>query len=239
MVTDALTIERLNAFYGDSHILHDVSMRVASGKVLGLLGRNGAGKSTCIGAIVGLVKARSSSVKLFGESISGLNPESISVKGIGLVPQGRRIFASLTVYENLTVAARRGHAEGLASWTLKDVYAAFPRLEERRRQLAGSLSGGEQQMLAISRALMTNPRLLLLDEPSEGLAPQIVAEVAGVLKRLRQTGLSIVLVEQNVKLAMEIADDVVILNNGRVAHTGPVESIQSEDRIIEQLLGVY
>lgn len=239
MVTDALAIDGLNAFYGDSHVLHDVSIRVKPGELLSLLGRNGAGKSTCIGAIVGLVRAKSRSIKLFGEPIGGLGPEAISVKGIGLVPQGRRIFPSLTVYENLTVAARRAGADGRLGWTLDDVYSAFPRLQERQRQFAGSLSGGEQQMLAISRALMTNPRLLLLDEPSEGLAPQIVAEVAGVLRRLRQGGLAIVLVEQNIKLAMELADEVVILNNGRLAHAGSVESIRSDHRLVEQLLGVY
>lgn len=239
MVTSALVIEGLNAYYGDSHVLHDLSFQVKAGQVLGLLGRNGAGKSTCIGAICGLVQSRSLGVSLFGDQIAGLNPEAISAKGIGLVPQGRRIFPSLTVYENLTVSARRGRAEASASWALSDVYSAFPRLEERKNQFAGSLSGGEQQMLAICRALMTNPRLLLLDEPTEGLAPQIVIEVSQVLKRLRHSGLSIILVEQNIKLAMEISDEVVILNNGRVAHAGSVETIRSDDRVLEQLLGIY
>ena len=239
MATDALTINGLNAFYGESHILHDLSFRVKEGQVLGLLGRNGAGKSTCISAIVGLVRARAQQIDLFGQSIAGLTPETISIKGIGLVPQGRRIFPSLTVYENLTVAARRNRAAAQTGWTLDDVYSAFPRLEERHPQLAGSLSGGEQQMLAISRALMTNPRLLLLDEPSEGLAPQIIAEVAAVLKRLRESGLSIILVEQNIKLAMEIADEVLVLNSGRLAHAGSVESLRSNEKLIEQLLGVY
>jgi branched-chain amino acid transport system ATP-binding protein len=237
--TDALTISGLNAFYGESHVLHDLSFSVKKGQVLGLLGRNGAGKTTCISAIMGLVKARATRVDLFGQSISGLSPEAISLRGIGLVPQGRRIFPSLTVYENLTVAARRGHAENNSGWGLEQVYATFPRLSERQRQLAGSLSGGEQQMLAICRALMTNPRLILFDEPSEGLAPQIVAEVAMVLKRLRDSGLSIVLVEQNIKLALDIADEVVVLNTGYVAHAGGVDSLRSNDRLAEQLLGVY
>jgi branched-chain amino acid transport system ATP-binding protein len=239
LVTDALTVNGLNAFYGESHVLHDLSFSVREGQVLGLLGRNGAGKSTCIGAIVGLVSSRASRVELFGHPIAGLTPEAISLQGVGLVPQGRRIFPSLTVYENLTVAARRSRTPERTGWTLDDVYSAFPRLSERHRQFAGSLSGGEQQMLAISRALMTNPRLLLLDEPSEGLAPQIVAEVAAVLKRLRGSGLSIILVEQNIKLAMEIADEILILNSGRVAHAGSVESIKSDNRLIEQFLGVY
>jgi branched-chain amino acid transport system ATP-binding protein len=237
--TDALVIGGLNAFYGESHVLHDLSFTVKEGQVLGLLGRNGAGKTTCISAIVGLVRASATRLELFGQSIAGLSPEAISLKGVGLVPQGRRIFPSLTVYENLTVAARRGRSEKRPDWTLSDVYAVFPRLEERQRQLAGSLSGGEQQMLAICRALMTNPRLILFDEPSEGLAPQIVAEVAAVLKRLRDSGLSIILVEQNIKLALEIADEVVVLNTGYIAHAGAASSLRADSRRIEQLLGVY
>jgi branched-chain amino acid transport system ATP-binding protein len=237
--TDALTIDGLNAFYGESHVLHNLSFSVKKGRVLGLLGRNGAGKTTCISAIMGLVKAKAARVDLFGQSITGLSPEAISLKGVGLVPQGRRIFPSLTVYENLTVAARPGRSEHGSSWGLDQVYATFPRLHERQRQLAGSLSGGEQQMLAICRALMTNPRLVLFDEPSEGLAPQIVAEVAVVLKKLRDSGLSIILVEQNIKLALDIADEVVVLNTGYVAHAGDADSLRSNDRLVEQLLGVY
>jgi branched-chain amino acid transport system ATP-binding protein len=237
--TDALTISGLNAFYGESHVLHDLSFTVKKGQVLGLLGRNGAGKTTCISAIIGLVRATAARFELFGQSIANLPPETISLKGVGLVPQGRRIFPSLTVYENLTVAARRGRLDHQARWGLDEVYAAFPRLAERQRQLAGSLSGGEQQMLAICRALMTNPQLLLFDEPSEGLAPQIVAEVAAVLKRLRDSGLSIILVEQNIKLALEIADEVVVLNSGYIAHSGSADSLRSDARLVEQLLGVY
>jgi branched-chain amino acid transport system ATP-binding protein len=237
--TDALTIDGLNAFYGESHVLHDLSFSVKKGRVLGLLGRNGAGKTTCVSAIMGLVKASVTRVDLFGQSIAELSPEAISLRGVGLVPQGRRIFPSLTVYENLTVAARRGRSEHGSNWGLDQVYATFPRLQERQRQLAGSLSGGEQQMLAICRALMTNPRVVLFDEPSEGLAPQIVAEVAVVLKKLRDSGLSIVLVEQNIKLALDIADDVVVLNTGYIAHAGDVGSLRSNNRLVEQLLGIY
>jgi branched-chain amino acid transport system ATP-binding protein len=239
LATDALTCEGLNAFYGESHVLHDVSLRVCAGRVLALLGRNGAGKSTAISAIAGLVQARSQRVELFGESLSGLGPEAISHKGIGLVPQGRRIFPSLTVFENLTVAARPVRWSDAPAWTLERVFSAFPRLEERQRQFAGSLSGGEQQMLAICRALMTNPRLIMLDEPSEGLAPQIVAEVASVLKEVRASGLAVILVEQNLKLAMEITDDVVILNNGRAAHTGTVATLQGDPDLLNQHLGVF
>lgn len=239
MDTDALTISGLNAFYGESHVLHDLSFNVKKGQVLGLLGRNGAGKTTCISAIMGLIKAKAARIDLFGQPIAGLSPEAISLRGVGLVPQGRRIFPSLTVYENLTVAARRGKTGHSPGWGLERVYATFPRLSERQRQLAGSLSGGEQQMLAICRALMTNPRVILFDEPSEGLAPQIVAEVATVLKQLRSSGLSIILVEQNIKLALDIADEVVVLNTGYVAHAGGVDSLRSNDRLVEQLLGVY
>jgi len=237
--TDALTISGLNAFYGESHVLHDLSFNLKRGQVLGLLGRNGAGKTTCISAIMGLIKAKATRIDLFGESIADLSPEDISLKGVGLVPQGRRIFPSLTVLENLTVAARRGKTGHSSGWGLEQVYATFPRLSERQRQLAGSLSGGEQQMLAICRALMTNPRVILFDEPSEGLAPQIVAEVATVLKQLRSSGLSIILVEQNIKLALDMADEVVVLNTGYVAHAGGVDSLRSNDRLVEQLLGVY
>jgi branched-chain amino acid transport system ATP-binding protein len=237
--TDALVVRGLNAFYGESHVLHDLSFTVKQGQVLGLLGRNGAGKTTCISAIVGLVRANAARLELFGRSIAGLSPETIALKGVGLVPQGRRIFPSLTVYENLTVATRRGRSGQPADWTLEDVYTAFPRLAERHRQLAGSLSGGEQQMLAICRALMTNPRLILFDEPSEGLAPQIVMEVAAVLRRLRDSGFSIVLVEQNIKLALEIADEVVVLNTGYVAHASAADLFRADRQRIQQLLGVY
>ena len=236
MAPDALALRSVNAFYGDSHVLHDVSFALPAGRLLALLGRNGAGKTTCIGAIIGFRPPRSGSVELFGEPIAGLAPEAIARRGIGLVPQGRRVFRSLTVRENLIVAARAG---GKAGWDLRAVFAAFPLLEERQRQAAGSLSGGEQQMLAIGRALMTNPRLLLLDEPSEGLSPQMVGEVGKVLSRLRETGLSIVLVEQNTRLALRLADEVVTLNSGRVAFAGPAEQIKHDESFLTQQLGVY
>ena len=234
MAREALALSQVNAFHGDCHVLHDVSFALDEGRVLALLGRNGAGKTTCIYSIVGLLPARTGAVTLFGERIERLTPESIARRGVGLVPQGRRIFPTLSVRENLTVAAR-----GAGPWDLSAVYATFPRLRERERQTAGSLSGGEQQMLAIGRALMTNPRLLLLDEPSEGLAPQLVAEVGRVLARLRESGLSIVLVEQNTRLALEVADEVVTLNNGRVAYAGPAERIRGDAAFLTQHLGVY
>jgi branched-chain amino acid transport system ATP-binding protein len=238
LATDALTLEGINALYGDSHVLYDVSFRLAPGRVLALLGRNGAGKTTCMSAVIGFVPPRDGAVRLFGEPVTRLAPEAISRKGIGLVPQGRRIFPTLTVRENLTVAQQlRSGVE--RPWTVERVFELFPRLHERHAQTAGSLSGGEQQMLAISRALMGNPRVLLMDEPSEGLAPLIVAEVGRTIARLKSEGQSIVLVEQNVKLALELADDVVILNTGRVVFAGDVDAVRSNDELVTQHLGVF
>jgi branched-chain amino acid transport system ATP-binding protein len=238
LATDALTVEGINALYGDSHVLYDVSFRLAAGRVLALLGRNGAGKTTCMSAVIGFLPPRDGAVRLFGEPVTRLAPEAISRKGIGLVPQGRRIFPTLTVRENLTVAQQlRPGVE--RPWTVERVFELFPRLHERHAQTAGSLSGGEQQMLAISRALMGNPRVLLMDEPSEGLAPLIVAEVGRTIARLKREGQSIVLVEQNVKLALELADDVVILNTGRVVFAGGVDAVRSNDELVTQHLGVF
>ncbi|MFL5392402.1 MAG: ABC transporter ATP-binding protein [Myxococcales bacterium] len=234
MAREAVALTGVNAFYGDSHALHDVSFCLREGSVLALLGRNGAGKTTCIHSIIGFLPIRTGEIRFFGEPISSLPPEAIARKGIGLVPQGRRIFASLTVRENLIVGARPG-----AAWSLAEVLKTFPRLSERQGQTAGSLSGGEQQMLAIGRALMTNPRVLLLDEPSEGLAPAIVHEVGRILARLRASGLSILLVEQNTKLALGLADEVVTLNSGRVAYDGPCEKIRHDESFLTQQLGVY
>ncbi|HTG97621.1 MAG TPA: ABC transporter ATP-binding protein [Burkholderiales bacterium] len=223
----------MDALYGESHVLHAVSFQLQAGKVVALLGRNGAGKTTCMNAIIGWLRPRRGKVRLFGEPIERLSPETISRKGIGLVPQGRRMFPTLTVKENLMVA-RRG-----SGWNLARVFDLFPRLKERAEQHAGSLSGGEQQMLAIGRALMGNPRVLLMDEPSEGLAPLIVAEVGRTIARLKGEGQSILLVEQNVKLAFELADDVVILNTGRVAFAGRAADVRDDRALITQHLGVF
>ena len=179
MANDALVLSDIDAFYGDSHVLHGVSLRLGEGRLLGLLGRNGAGKSTSMNVTVGLLPPRHGAVTVYGTAMTGRAPEAIAAHGVALVPQGRRIFKSLTVRENLAVAGRKPRGGLPMLWTLDTVYAAFPRLQERHRQIAGSLSGGEQQMLAIGRALMSNPRVLLMDEPSEGLAPQIVAEEIG------------------------------------------------------------
>jgi branched-chain amino acid transport system ATP-binding protein len=232
---DALIVENLDAVYGDSHVLHSVSFRLEEGRLLALLGRNGAGKTTCMNSIIGFLPPRKGAIRLFGEPIERLAPEAISRKGVGLVPQGRRIFARLTVKENLEVAFQKRSA----AWNLARVFELFPRLRERAGQDAGSLSGGEQQMLAIGRALMGNPRLLLLDEPSEGLAPLMVAEVRRTIAGLKAQGQTIVLVEQNVKLALDLADAAVILNTGRVAFSGSAAGVGDNQSLITQHLGVF
>jgi len=238
LATEALALDGINALYGDSHVLHDVSFALNTGRVLALLGRNGAGKTTCMSAVVGFLPPRDGGIRLFGEPIAGLSPEAIARKGVGFVPQGRRIFPTLTVHENLEVARlRRSGSE--QRWTLERVLDRFPQLKSRLRQSAGSLSGGEQQMLAIGRALMGNPRVLLMDEPSEGLAPLIVAEVGRTIARLKEEGQSIVLVEQNVKLALDLADDVVMLNTGRVAFMGSADEARDDEALITQHLGVF
>jgi branched-chain amino acid transport system ATP-binding protein len=213
-------------------------LRLGPGRLLGLLGRNGAGKSTCLSVAVGWVPPRRGGVAVYGTAVAGRPPEAIAAQGLALVPQGRRVFRSLTVRENLVVAARKPRSGG-APWTLARVSEMFPRLAERRDQYAGHLSGGEQQMLAIGRALMSNPRVLLMDEPSEGLAPQIVAEVMTTIRQLKQHGLSIVLVEQNAKLALDVADDIVILNSGRVVVDATVEALKRDGVDLHQHLGVF
>jgi len=238
LASDALSLTNVHAFYGDSHILHGVSFSLQAGGVLALLGRNGAGKTTCISTIIGFLKPRGGEIRLFGEPIEGLSPERISRLGIGLVPQGRRIFPSLTVRENLAVAQQRGNTAG-KPWNVERIYSLFPRLRERDAQFAGTLSGGELQMLAIGRALMGNPRVLLLDEPSEGLAPLIVAEVGRTVRLLKEEGQSIVLVEQNLQLALDVADQAVILNTGRCVFAGSARDILSNEELIVQNLGVF
>jgi branched-chain amino acid transport system ATP-binding protein len=240
LASSALRLSGIDAFYGDSHVLQKVSFELGEGRLLGLLGRNGAGKSTCMNVTVGLLPPRAGSVEVFEASVTRLPPEMIAARGVALVPQGRRVFKSLTVRENLMVAAR-GVIPGTrhAPWTADTVFAMFPRLAERRTQLAGHLSGGEQQMLAIGRALMGNPRVLLMDEPSEGLAPQIVAEVMATIRRLKESGLSIVLVEQSPKLVFDIADDIVILNSGTIAVAAAAAKLRDDGVDLRQHLGVF
>lgn len=244
MAADALVLRDVDAFYGDSHVLHRVGFTLRAGSLLALLGRNGAGKTTCMGAVMGFVRVRGGAVTVFGDLVQSLTPERVVGHGVALVPQGRRIFPSLTVRENLVVAARkvprweRCSAAG-GAWSLERVFATFPRLRERRAQGAGLLSGGEQQMLAIGRALMGNPRVLLLDEPSEGLAPKMVAEIGDVIGMLKREGLSIVLVEQNIKLALSLADDVAVVNTGRIAMQGPAAALAGDEDMISRHLGVF
>ena len=239
-MADALVLHDVDAFYGDSHVLHRVQLRLREGGLLALLGWNGAGKTTCLGAIMGFVTVRGGSVSLFGARLRALAPELVVRQGVSIVPQGRRIFPSLSVRENLVVAERRvrGAAQGIP-WSLERVFATFPRLRERTRQRAGLLSGGEQQMLAIGRALMGNPRVLLLDEPSEGLAPKMVTEIGGIIAGLKAEGLSMVLVEQNVHLALSLADEVAIVNTGRIVMQVPAEEFAANQEMIDRHLGVF
>ena len=243
MATSALSLQHVDAFYSDSHVLQDVSFELGEARMLGLLGRNGAGKSTCMNVTMGLLPPRRGEVLVFGAPVAGMSPEMIAARGVALVPQGRRIFKSLTVRENLIVAARKPddgkQVTNHAPWTAETVFAMFPRLEERRNQIAAHLSGGEQQMLAIGRALMGNPRVLLMDEPSEGLAPQIVVEVMNTIRKLKESGLSIVLVEQNPKLVFDLADNIVILNTGHVAVVSTPVELNKDGVDLRQHLGVF
>jgi branched-chain amino acid transport system ATP-binding protein len=235
----ALSLTDIQAYYGDSHVLHGVSFTLKRSRVLALLGRNGAGKTTSMNVAMGWLAPREGQVLVHGQDLTRSSPEEISKAGVGLVPQGRRVFPNLTVRENLIVAAQPDRFGMSQPWNLERVHDLFPRLRERMHQTAGSLSGGEQQMLAIARALMTNPRVLLMDEPSEGLAPLIVAEVGRTIARLKEEGLSIILVEQNMKLALSLADDVVVLNTGQVAYSGPAKAVIDDESLITPYLGVF
>ena len=235
-----LTVSGLHVYYGEIHALKGVAFGVERGEIVALLGNNGAGKTTTLKTISGLLVPRAGEVNLEGEALTGCAPHEVVLKGIAHVPEGRRIFNRLTVRENLSVAEQRRRRSGSRpQWTFDRVYAIFPRLKEREAQLAGSLSGGEQQMLAIGRALMGNPQVLLMDEPSEGLAPQLVAEVGRTIAQLKAEGLSIVLVEQNIKLTLDLADDVVMINTGRVAFNGSAETVRHDHDLIAQQLGVF
>ncbi len=231
-----LEVRDIHTYYGDSYILQGVSLRVEAGQVVALLGRNGAGKTTTINSIVGLVPPRRGEIVFKGETITRAPPHHIARLGMGLVPQGRRLFPNLTVEENITLAARTGN--GSARWTLDAVYALFPRLKERAHNRASQLSGGEQQMVAIARALMTNPDLLLLDEPSEGLAPLLVREIGRVLADLKAQGLSFLLVEQNLHMATAVADWVYVMNKGQIVFEGTPQELLGNEEIKHRYLGV-
>jgi len=229
----ALEVEAIHTYYGESHVLHGLSLRVDPGEVLAILGRNGMGKTTLVRSIVGFTPPRAGHVRYKGADITRLPSFSMVELGMALVPQGRRVFPSLSVRENLEVARR-----GTGRWSLEQVYALFPRLRERAVNRANKLSGGEQQMLAIGRALMSNPDLLLLDEPTEGLAPLLVREVGRVLAELKRSGLSILLVEQNLALALSVADRVHVLSRGQIVHTGTPGELMSNEDVKTRYLGV-
>lgn len=228
----ALTAEGLNTYYGKSHILHDVGLSVAEGRITTLLGRNGAGKTTTLRSLVGLTPPRSGRVSLFGQDITGQPPYRIAASGVGYVPEGRRVFANLTVDENLRVPIERP-----GPYTLERVYQLFPRLGERKQNLGRQLSGGEQEMLSIGRALLLNPRLLILDEPSQGLAPLIVKEVFRIVARMREEGISVLLVEQNVRMSLEISDHAYVLENGQMVYSGPAAELRADESRIQALAG--
>src|SRR5689334_14459479 len=229
-----LSIDDLHVYYGQGHVLQGVSLRLDRG-VLAIVGRNGMGKTTLCNAIMGLVPAARGSVLLGGDQLLGLRPHAIVARGIGYVPQGRRVWPSLSVDEHLRLAARGGKA----AWTPERVYETFPALAARRRHGGAQLSGGEQQMLAIARALLANPRLLVMDEPSEGLAPIIVEQVEEILRRLVADGeISVLLVEQNLGVATEVADEVAVMVNGRIARTMAAAELAADDELRHRLLGV-
>jgi len=227
----------LHTYYGVSHVLQGVSLAVGAGEVVGLLGRNGMGKTTLIRSIIGFTPPRRGRVHFKGVDITRWPPFRAVRHGMGLVPQGRRVFPSLTVRENLEVA-RRTAPTASASWTIERVSALFPRLRERARNRADKLSGGEQQMLAIARALMTNPDLLLMDEPTEGLAPLLVREVGRAIGELKRQGLSILLVEQNLPLALSVVDRVHILSRGQIVHSCTPAELAADDAVKSRYLGV-
>ena len=230
-----LHVADIHAYYGQSHVLQGVSLDVGKGEVVSLLGRNGSGKTTTLLTIMGYLSPAPGSITYDGVEIGGLPPYRISRMGLGFVPQERGIFPSLTVMENLTVAARRGRR---GEWTLERVLCLFPRLRERAANRGSQLSGGEQQMLSIGRALLLNPSLLILDEPSEGLAPLIVQEIISILHEVRAGGLPILIVEQNIRAAFAVADRHYILSKGAVCFTGTTDELRNNEDMLHQHLGV-
>lgn len=227
-----LELEEVHTYYGESHVLNGISLRVKKASVVSLLGRNGMGKTTTVHSIIGFTPPRSGIVRFKGKEVQYLPPYKICQMGLALVPQGRRIFPSLSVEENLVIAARG------KGWSLEKVYSLFPILKERAKHKANLLSGGEQQMACIARALLTNPDFLLMDEPSEGLAPLLVSEIGDVLYRLKREGLSIFLVEQNVPLALRISDYAYILSNGQIIHHCSAEELARNEDLQAEYIGV-
>ena len=229
-----LEVERINSYYGDSHILFDLSLHVERNEVVALLGRNGAGKSTTLKSLIGLVRPRSGRVVLDGTPTQGLPPHAIASLGLQLVPEERRIFGSLSVEENLVLAGLTAKSR----WPLERVWATFPRLCERRRSRGTDLSGGEQQMLAIARALVRQPKIVLLDEPFEGLAPIIVRDLLTACRALAEAGQTIVVVEQNISAAMSLADRVYVINNGHIVEAMTAQAVRDQPEVLHRHLGV-
>jgi len=228
----ALTAEGLQTFYGKSHILRGVGLEVAEGKITALLGRNGAGKTTTLRGLMGLTPAREGRVTIFGTDTGRWPTYRIAASGVGYVPEGRRIFANLSVDENLKVPLQRP-----GPWTSDRIYQLFPRLAERKQNRGRQLSGGEQEMLSIGRALLLNPKLLILDEPSQGLAPLVVREVFGVIAQMRRDGISVLLVEQNARMSLEIADHAYVLDDGNIVYSGPAQELVADDARVRALAG--
>jgi len=232
-VSAALLAEGLQTYYGKSHILHGVGLEVAEGKITALLGRNGAGKTTTLRSLMGLTPPRAGKIAIFGQATTHWPAFRIAGLGVGYVPEGRRIFQNLSIEENLKVPIERA-----GPWTMARVFELFPRLAERRRNRGRQLSGGEQEMLAIARALLLNPKLLLLDEPSQGLAPLIVKEVFRVVSAMREQGLSVLLVEQNARMTLEIADYAYVIDDGAIVHAGPAQELARDEARVQALAGV-
>ncbi len=232
-----LTVQNLNKSFKGLHVLRDVSLEVQSQERHVIIGPNGAGKTTTVHTIAGLVRAQDGILRFLGNEINNLTAHKIARLGLALVPQGRRIFPSLSVKENLTMAARSGKEQG-KPWTLEKIYKLFPILQEREHNMGNQLSGGQQQMLAIGRALMTNPQLILMDEPSEGLAPVIIEQVREIIGTLKQAGLSILLVEQNISLACSTADEVLVMNKGQIVWKGTPNELLANEEIQHKYLGV-
>jgi branched-chain amino acid transport system ATP-binding protein len=229
---NALEAEGLNTYYGKSHILHDVGLTVQEGRITTLLGRNGAGKSTTLRSLVNLTPPRTGHVRIFGTETTKLPTFRIAALGVGFVPEGRKIFPNLTVHDNLRVPL-----ETPGPFTIERIYQLFPRLAERRNNLGRQLSGGEQEMLSIGRALLLNPKLLILDEPSQGLAPLIVRDVFRIIADMRAEGMSVLLVEQNVRMSLEIADYAYVLDHGEMVYSGTAAELRADEERIQALAG--
>jgi branched-chain amino acid transport system ATP-binding protein len=232
-----LSVQGLNSYYGPAHILFDIALEVGEGEVVALLGRNGAGKSTTMKAIMGLAPARRGKVTLKGRVVSGLKPHHIARAGLGFVPEDRQIFPEHTVEDNLEIGAKKG-PDGQDEWSIRRIYDVFPLLEPLRHRIAGRLSGGEQQMLAIARTLMGNPALLLLDEPSEGLAPIIVQRIGELLRQLRGTGATVLIAEQNMHFCLGLASHATVIDKGQIVYTSSIDELKANDNIRQRYLAL-